>query len=803
MMGGLIGAAWSATAEPYDLRRGWSYQWTSAIGESSKSWYDGASLEIDDRPYNPPGRKTDSILLAKLLLPPEVIVDPVLYLRVVDQVFRVYADGKLIYEYGGIQSDGSFRFPGYRLHIIDLPAGSNGKELLWEIRSQHVNIGFPVAPRIGPRGEIFSFIIRSEISTVMLSGILMALGLFCTSMGSRRKINWEFVYFGVSALGAGAYLLIRSPLIDFLNFDPMNKFRLELLLLLAATFTFASFSAKVFGTDRNRWTETFLRWYLIMYSLLGTCVVLSSSPFPLLWYWQTSAIVVFVFSVGQSIPALRRRDRDAYFFAMGVLLLVAGAVFDIMVAIGWIAASFRLAKFGVSGTLFCFALILLRRVEDLQNKARLQGEADARLNRLKDEMLANTSHELRTPLNGIIGLTESLLAKGESELDPELRESLKLIHSSGARLTSVVGDIMQFARIESEKLRVSSELVSIHDCIERALTVSESLVADRPINIGKIVPADLPMVIFDQSQLEQILQILLSNAIEHTQGGSVVVEAQLRGEEVVISVSDTGCGIPAEILDRIFESYEISTTSPEGLGEDTALGLAIAKKLVELHGGRISAKSAVGQGSQFSFSIPSAENERNNAGRSSIFPLPMHASGEISTAGTKTPGVPWYQNSKGDGPSRAKILVVDDEPLNLEVVTRHLDREGFSVIKASGGIQALEIVQNQKPDLVLLDLMMPEIDGYEVCASIRKTYDQAQLPVIILTARSQPEDLVKAFNHGANDYIAKPFSKLELLARVHSQLNVRNIWLRVMGREKPVAVDSLTSPVRVERGKSS
>jgi 7TM diverse intracellular signalling len=315
-LGFLSGLLATARATPRELHTGWSYQWPSREVGAESLPSGGDWIELADRPFNPAGRGQSALLFAKLELPIDEIVNPVVFLRTIDQAFRLYLDGVLIYEYGNFQADGTYQFSGYRFHVVQLPADFKGKELIWEIHSRHVNIGLPDAPKLGSSGEIYAEMVRTDVATVMLGGILIGLGLFCGIMGLRQRGNLEFIYFGLSAFGMGGYLLLRTPTMEMFWTNMILKFRAEAICLMVATLAILAFSAKIFGTDRNRVPSIVLRALALSYAILGVVILFHRDPFSFLVYWQISAVIALPYAIAQSVPALRRKDRDALFLRL-------------------------------------------------------------------------------------------------------------------------------------------------------------------------------------------------------------------------------------------------------------------------------------------------------------------------------------------------------------------------------------------------------------------------------------------------------------------------------------------------------
>ncbi|HEY9727414.1 MAG TPA: SpoIIE family protein phosphatase [Chroococcales cyanobacterium] len=420
-----------------------------------------------------------------------------------------------------------------------------------------------------------------------------------------------------------------------------------------------------------------------------------------------------------------------------------------------------------------------------------------RLDQLKDEFLANTSHELRTPLNGIIGIAESLMDGVTGSLPDETRYNLSLVVSSGRRLANLVNDILDFSKLRNETLELQIKPVEMRAIASVVLTLSRPLIGQKDLQLINSISPDLPTVNADENRVQQILHNLVGNAIKFTDSGTVEISAEVvdgaggrgdfreefpasfsRSQMLAISVSDTGIGIPDDKLDRIFESFEQADGTIARQYGGTGLGLAITKKLVELHGGEIAVQSIVGTGSRFTFTLPLSEGIEVE-GSEGLDDLTQSGKLQPTEQQRVTPQPANLQPldlqplpSNGS----VKILIVDDEPVNRQVFTNYLSLHNYSIRQASSGSEALSILESGfKPDLILLDVMMPRLTGYEVTRKIRETWQAIELPIVLLSAKNQVADLVAGLEAGANDYLIKPISKDELLARIKTHLNLRQL----------------------------
>ncbi|MGK7923473.1 MAG: ATP-binding protein [Trichodesmium sp.] len=417
-----------------------------------------------------------------------------------------------------------------------------------------------------------------------------------------------------------------------------------------------------------------------------------------------------------------------------------------------------------------------RMANQLKNSfQKLEGKNEQlkQLDRLKDEFLANTSHELRTPLNGIIGIGEFLLEGGTGELNPVTTSNLTMIVSSARRLSNLVNDILDFSKIRHHTLELQIRAIDIRGVVQSVVALNQVLVSkNKNLQLVDAIPTDIPPVSADENRLQQILYNLIGNAIKFTDSGKVEISAhQNQSTEITITISDTGIGIPPDKLDRIFESFEQAEGSTARKYGGTGLGLAVTKQLVELHGGRIWVESEVGVGSRFSFTLPISQQPVPDP-PSLTAPTVNSIRYLIDNVETPVENEPVSSNIAN---GNFHILVVDDEPVNIQVLNNHLQANNYQVTQALNGKDALTAVDHHNFDLILLDVMMPNMSGYEVCAKVREKYPAQNLPVLMLTAKNQIADLVMGFQFGANDYLTKPFAKDELLTRIKTHIQLSKI----------------------------
>lgn len=500
--------------------------------------------------------------------------------------------------------------------------------------------------------------------------------------------------------------------------------------------------------------------------------------------------VVLVAIVG--LVRVAQANRQAFYFLSSLSGFIAGAVMIILARVEILQPSILTEyglHFGAAIEMTLLSLGLGDRIKTLEREKeaaqRRVVESQARqmakmeqMDRLKDEFLANTSHELRTPLHGIVGIAESLLEGAAGKLNPAMKSNLSLVSASGRRLASLVNDILDYSRLENEDLVLRRRPVDVHQVVNMVLALSRPLVVGKQVTLQDALPAELPAAWADEERLEQILLNLVGNAIKFTKEGTITVAATSNNGHIEVSVRDTGIGIPTDKQALVFDSFTQADGSIAREYGGAGLGLTVSKKLVELHGSRIELESAPGVGSRFSFRLPVASSA---LGETSAIATTEANSRRVWSAESQShrwlapeADEPDLQTmGPADSGKASRTLIVDDDPTNLRVLRNFLSLRGHTVTDAISGRDALAALEVESFDLVLLDVMMPGLSGYEVCRIVREKYSESQLPVIMLTARNRVEDLEAGLASGANDYLAKPFDLRELSARIGTMLKLK------------------------------
>lgn len=491
--------------------------------------------------------------------------------------------------------------------------------------------------------------------------------------------------------------------------------------------------------------------------LIVTASIVVVAPLP--WYW--------------GLREMQQKNPIAQYYLLGFGALVLPTGLAALVALGIVPYTFSLhaaLEFFALLNALVFAIAMSMRFQALQQQA-LQDQQRAlqkmeESDRLKEQFLMSTTHELKTPLQGIIGLSQEMLGQLRQDDRASFEQSLEVVLHSAQRLNYLISNLLDLSSLQHAELPLNRKPVDPALAVETITTLMRPRFKAQNTKLQQECGA-LPKVYADSTKLEQVLMNLLGNALKYAPGAPVLVVVKEVPGWVCFEVHDGGKGVPEELRKEVFRRFERGgVRNIEGLG----LGLALCKEIVERHDGEIGVEDSELGGAKFWFTIPALPTER----------VTSHLDfGKMRDL--LSPGIPLLpatsddsSRKRSEGSKEELLLIVDDDPDVIQVLLVMLQQTSWQISYCSSGAEALELLSEGTPvDLVVLDVMMPGMDGFEVCEVIRKQYSQAELPVVFLTALARSEDIAQAFQVGGNDYLTKPVVKLEFIQRISAQLELK------------------------------
>jgi len=386
-----------------------------------------------------------------------------------------------------------------------------------------------------------------------------------------------------------------------------------------------------------------------------------------------------------------------------------------------------------------------------------QKQKAVELTEAKSKFLASMSHELRTPMNSILGLTELMLEK--VDLDSRNKERLEVVQNSGKRLMSLINDILDLSKIEAGKVDVLYEDVVLEEIISEVSAAISMLANEKKINYEIVRDVDTHTVInTDRGKVVQVLINLLGNAVKYTDSGSVTLKTFVENDKLNFGIVDTGIGIPAKEIDVIFEEFRQSNSSNSQRRGGTGLGLAISKKIADILGGDLFVRSKLNEGSTFTFSIPftmikSFKDEKN---KKVVETIPVTEKVKFNLKPETVLSEPKEIKSDNVENSELDIMIVDDDHNTLFTLAEIVQSVNCNSIIAHNGKECLELLETKTPDLILLDIIMPEMDGFKTINQIKRNKKWSDIPVFAVTAKAMKKDNEIILKHGFTDFIPKP-----------------------------------------------
>ncbi|RJE85076.1 response regulator [Paenibacillus sp. 1011MAR3C5] len=682
-----------------------------------------------------------------------------LYLRTIRQANRIFINGEEV----GAKGNPSHRFETFRVENADkYTVFSASENKLLDIVIHVANYNYSKAGILfqvdfGTKSSIENDYNKKLLLDALVSIGYMIFGLIYLISYYQNRKRKEELFFGLFILLLGIYMSFINQKIFFQFFPTVGvseqiRLQLGIIPLVAASLTYfvhAMYPEYIKKRAIIR-ISVLLGIVFFIYAITNPFANHETGGVIFFQLMYVSAIIpVVLYNLLVLFRVLLKEVEGAHYI---LIFLVSLCCYSILMVVKFLfdlpMDYSELLLFVL--VLYSFASLLSFRANASFSKTQKLSEELYINSQLKDEFLIQTSHELRTPLNRILNVSKALMEGTKGPLKREQQENIISIHNDTQRLGFLVEDLLFSSNHMAGEVSVTPRAVPIAVINEVIDEIRSLLSDDVPIRLISAVEDPLPAMYTDELRFKQVLYNLLYNSLQHTTEGHIKVTAEVREEQMVIGVSDTGSGIPPQELEYIFDSFYRVKNERRGFG----LGLSIAKNIVEKLNGHIYATSTFGAGSIFTFTMPLAKTDgitdSTTDSTSHSLELPLFYKGNEQT-----------------------ILVVDDDHASIKLLADALTQSGYTFIAVDNGYDALDILNTHKVDCMLIDYMMSGMSGYELCKKVRKHHDILELPIIVLTSIMQHSDLMLSLHSGANDYLLKPIVIEDLLVRIQSLLAVR------------------------------
>lgn len=714
-----------------------------------------------------------------------ILVDPLrqpvsLWIKQIHSASSVEINGVPLTGKGRVAQDSMMYQPNSTSYLS--PYYSEGATVI-DVLIQASNFDHPYKGGIG--GSIY-FASQEEVNRIyfytvgfqMLTVVILLLHVLyaCILYVFNSKEHALFLI-ALMTLSVSIILMARSDniLLDLLgvNYTWSLKIRLiaflwqNLLILLV----FRRFTS---GTGINKGLRAYilsLCLYSVFITIVPAALVSTSIHWGIVQVFQYIPFLWLIYCLGRLLFR-QQSDKDVVYLLLSGAAIISNLLWSLWDYSGQFSVVYY--PLDIIAAIVGFSAYWFKQYFHNAKENMKLNEQLKKADKLKDQFLANTSHELRTPLHGIMNIAENIVAKEKGRLYESSRKDMELLITISRRMSHMLGDLLDVVRLQEHRIILKQEPVLIQAVVPGVISMLQHMIEGKPVTLSMDIPEWVPLVLADEKRLVQVVFNLVHNALKYTEKGQVCISAGELHGQVVIYVTDTGAGMTQETIDRVFLPYE---QGPHGIrdGRGIGLGLSICRQLVELHGGQLSIQSEPGTGSVFSLNLPLA-------GASGGEMVLSHNSATEELADTIHQQLAEWHLS-GDQPSRhpvtepvpplfadtkLNILAVDDDPVNLSVLKGILASEPYTVTGVNSAREALEVLDTKKWDLLIGDVMMPHMSGYELTQKIRMRYSLYELPVLLLTARSQPADIYTGFLAGANDYVTKPVDAMELKYRIRA-----------------------------------
>ncbi|GAF63477.1 hypothetical protein BTS2_0368 [Bacillus sp. TS-2] len=671
---------------------------------------------------------------------------------------EVFVNGELIYTrnelHHGLNDRGFIRGP-FHVHI---PAEEDSIELLIHVTNQQFPIRGGIANNVylGSQEVIeeqttFAYAMQLIVSITFLLHAIYSLVIYFILKDIRKK---NFLLFAMMLLLFGASIILDDEVIVQLPISIADANRLLLLLLIATLFVMVKLCSSIFQVSFKKWNNP----NLLFYPLIIASIFI---PIDYIHYWTMLQFLIFLLTIISmlflSIKAIFKGNHNGYFIFLFICSYLSNFTWGALIKSNVIQMPFYPIDYLLS--MIFIMILFFKQHADTVEENKKQTAIILENEKKKDQFLASTAHELRNPLHAVIVVLEKILADEKKPLSTKTRSELTLALDVSHHMKYTLNDLQDMSRLKDHNISLDIKPTYLYSLSNNIVEVLQLYAQGKAIKILNQIPKDFPAVNADPQRLFQVLFNLVENALKYTREGNIFIKAVQRDNKAIITIEDTGIGIPEKDLERISHPYtrgsNISDYDDHG---GVGLGLSISQEFIALHEGNFSIQSQVNKGTRITFTLTISENQNQHIDSSS-YSLPKHS---IET-------IPFIHSDS----SKEKIIVVDDNPINLQTIRIALS-EQYDVTTFDNPENVLKMKNLYDYSLIITDIMMPQMSGYTLTKKIREHFTVTDLPILLLTALNHPSDIATGFQSGANDYLCKPVERHELIARVSTLIQLQH-----------------------------
>ncbi|GAB6106746.1 ATP-binding protein [Fusibacter bizertensis] len=712
--------------------------------------------------------------------------------------YKCFVDGKLVAENGVISKDEKGEVAEYKPKIIRFTPDKETFDIVFQVSNYtYARGGFWYDVCLGEEEHIEKLNGAILFKDAMIIGTLLIMSIYFLSDLFLMKKASNGLYFFIMCL----LLILRTSLYgDYLlvKVFPELPFKaiifLTYLTIIWFPITMVQMLRNLFELTNNKQVFAITMVYGIVSTII-TIVLPIKTYTGLIYLFELISFILVFYAISKVFYGYVTNTFDSLVPLLGAMLIFAAGFHDVLYQANvitntlgeWTSVSLVFFMYMLTyvfnkrySEVYSSAIEYSEKLKVSLNEQYALTDELYKLDKIKDQFLTNTSHELRTPLNGIINISDALLRGQGGQLSESQSYSIEVMKTSANRLYRLINDILDASLIRENKITFNNKVFDVHMVLKDCLfSLGLTKKNDNVVLINEVQPKQFYLKT-DEERLKQIIFNIVGNALKFTIQGEVRVYARIEKKCFCLKVKDTGIGISHQDIDKIYDVFTQIDNASNRFQEGAGLGLYIAREVAKFMGAEIEVKSIMGLGSTFSINFPlSMVSDEEHA----IMEGLVTTNSNVNSSHPINGVYDVYEAQNRDKFS-GLALVVDDDFANRVAIKQHLELIGIETIEASNGYEALaSIEEGSKFDLVLLDVMMPGLSGFEVLKSIREKYSQIELPVIMLTARINPNDIEYSMSLGANDYISKPYDVNELFARVNNIQNYASAYKKYLDME--------------------